>query len=66
MINPYSITQRNQNTSVSTSDFMVLFKPPENISNQLKTSCYDCHSNNTQYPWYNRIQPSCLVFRRTY
>jgi hypothetical protein len=23
----------------------------------LKTSCYDCHSNNTYYPWYNNIQP---------
>ena len=20
-------------------------------------SCYNCHSNNTQYPWYNKIQP---------
>jgi hypothetical protein len=23
----------------------------------LKTACYDCHSNNTRYPWYNNIQP---------
>ncbi|RZJ34788.1 MAG: cytochrome C [Flavobacterium sp.] len=23
----------------------------------LKTSCYDCHSNNTVYPWYANIQP---------
>ena len=23
----------------------------------LKTACYDCHSNNTVYPWYNTIQP---------
>jgi hypothetical protein len=23
----------------------------------LKTSCYDCHSNNTVYPWYSNIQP---------
>jgi hypothetical protein len=30
---------------------------PENIQNILKTSCYDCHSNNTNYPWYNKIQP---------
>ena len=20
-------------------------------------ACYDCHSNNTKYPWYNNIQP---------
>ncbi|MCS3869381.1 hypothetical protein J3D55_002297 [Chryseobacterium ginsenosidimutans] len=23
----------------------------------MKTSCYDCHSNNTFYPWYSNIQP---------
>jgi hypothetical protein len=23
----------------------------------LKTSCYDCHSNKTAYPWYSNIQP---------
>lgn len=23
----------------------------------LKTSCYDCHSNTTAYPWYNSIAP---------
>lgn len=30
---------------------------PANIIRILKTSCYDCHSNNTSYPWYNNIQP---------
>lgn len=23
----------------------------------LKTSCYDCHSNETAYPWYHHIAP---------
>lgn len=23
----------------------------------LKTSCFDCHSNNTVYPWYSKVQP---------
>lgn len=27
------------------------------IASILKTSCYDCHSNNTIYPWYNKIAP---------
>lgn len=22
-----------------------------------KTSCYDCHSDNTEYPWYASISP---------
>jgi len=24
----------------------------------LKRSCYDCHSNYTTYPWYDRIAPA--------
>ncbi|BAO56096.1 hypothetical protein NMS_2087 [Nonlabens marinus S1-08] len=24
----------------------------------MQVSCYDCHSNNTEYPWYSRIQPT--------
>ncbi|MEO7446466.1 MAG: heme-binding domain-containing protein [Ferruginibacter sp.] len=23
----------------------------------IKTSCYNCHSNKTDYPWYSNIQP---------
>lgn len=30
---------------------------PENISGILRTSCYDCHSNETVWPWYSKIAP---------
>jgi len=30
---------------------------PGSVEGILKTSCYDCHSNNTRYPWYANIQP---------
>ena len=30
---------------------------PNHVQGLLKTSCYDCHSNTTAYPWYNNIQP---------
>lgn len=30
---------------------------PADIDKIIRTSCYDCHSNNTQYPWYNNFQP---------
>lgn len=23
----------------------------------LKNSCYDCHSNQTDFPWYSRVKP---------
>lgn len=33
------------------------FQVPEQVQTILKQSCYDCHSNNTRYPWYANIQP---------
>jgi len=50
-------TSRNQSDTVPSTDFMRVNKVPENIQKKLEGSCYDCHSNNTQYPWYNKIQP---------
>ncbi|PHQ61794.1 MAG: hypothetical protein COC08_03560 [Maribacter sp.] len=47
----------NESSEVLTTDFMTTFNVPKNIDTQLKVSCYDCHSNNTHYPWYNKIQP---------
>jgi hypothetical protein len=29
----------------------------EEAGSILKTSCYDCHSNETRYPWYSNIAP---------
>ncbi len=48
-----------ENKSVQTSENAITqhYDVPENIQNSLKISCYDCHSNNTNYPWYNKIQP---------
>jgi hypothetical protein len=30
---------------------------PPGVDASFKKACYDCHSNNTNYPWYNNIQP---------
>ena len=30
---------------------------PGNVHVILKKACFDCHSNNTYYPWYSNIQP---------
>tara|TARA_R110002126_G_scaffold55819_4_gene149663 strand:+ start:2147 stop:2599 length:453 start_codon:yes stop_codon:yes gene_type:complete len=50
-------TERNQTDIVPVTDFMLVNNVPNNIKNKLQASCYDCHSNNTKYPWYNKIQP---------
>lgn len=38
-------------------------KVPENVQALLKTSCNDCHSNTTNYPWYSKIQPSAWFLK---
>lgn len=47
----------NQSNSIPRTDFMLVNDVPNGIKDKLQVSCYDCHSNNTKYPWYNKIQP---------
>ena len=30
----------------------------EPVLDQLKVSCFDCHSNQTHFPWYSKIAPA--------
>jgi heme-binding protein len=30
---------------------------PTNAKNALRTACYDCHSNETAWPWYSHVAP---------
>ncbi len=36
---------------------VVLHKAPDAVRDSLREACYDCHSNNTRYPWYAEVQP---------
>lgn len=36
-------------------------KAPQEIMTMLQTSCFDCHSNQTNYPWYSHIAPFSWV-----
>lgn len=47
----------NQGETVPPTDFMFVNNVPATVEKSLRVSCYDCHSNNTNYPWYNKIQP---------
>ncbi len=48
---------RNENGQVLPTDISKTIFIPGNVKSLLQTACYDCHSNNTNYPWYARIQP---------
>ncbi|MBP6508281.1 MAG: heme-binding domain-containing protein [Opitutaceae bacterium] len=39
------------------NDIMAMYPTPPAVKTILAESCYDCHSDNTRYPWYTRIQP---------
>jgi len=39
------------------NDFITSMNPPKEIADMLKVACYDCHSNETRYPWYTNIAP---------
>ena len=43
--------------TVATNDISKLYPVPQEVAAILQTSCYDCHSNNTRYPWYSNFQP---------
>ena len=49
---------KNSSNAVQQADMLTHFNVPDSVAGILKTACYDCHSNNTNYPWYANIQPA--------
>ncbi len=47
----------NKSSGVLVTDISKLMNIPDSVQVILKNACYDCHSNNTDYPWYVNIQP---------
>lgn len=46
-------------TSAENPDDLILTAGlSDSISSLLSVACYDCHSYETQYPWYGNIAPS--------
>ncbi len=43
--------------TIAANDISKLYPVPQEVGSILQTSCYDCHSNNTHYPWYSNFQP---------
>jgi hypothetical protein len=49
---------RSIDSQASSSDISGVFSMPDSVKVILQNACYDCHSNNTRYPWYVNIQPA--------
>ena len=50
--------EKNVQTTISSNDIVAHMAVPVNVQNILYKACYDCHSNNTTYPWYAEVQPA--------
>jgi len=48
----------------SGNDISLVLTVPSSVHQSLKDACYDCHSNNTNYTWYFKIQPVGLMMNR--
>ncbi|MCH2021260.1 MAG: heme-binding domain-containing protein [Saprospiraceae bacterium] len=47
----------------SSETFANQMNPPDEILAALKIACYDCHSNETKYPWYTYVAPVSFWIR---
>lgn len=47
----------NNGSPQAATDITHAVQVPDTVMGILKTSCYDCHSNYTRYPWYSKITP---------
>jgi len=48
---------KNSNQGDHLASFITETNPPEDVKVILAQSCYDCHSNDTEYPWYINVAP---------
>jgi hypothetical protein len=55
--------ERNISASPSPADISTVYSIRADVGSILKKACYDCHSNNTRYPWYANVQPCCMVVK---
>src|SRR5690554_1021885 len=56
--------QKNLSPSPAGKAFVDTFKVGEQVNAILAVSCYDCHSNSTNYPWYSEIQPMAWLMEK--
>jgi hypothetical protein len=42
---------------VESKTLFSITQPPEAVQSIVKSACFDCHSNETVYPWYSDIAP---------
>ncbi|WP_026753505.1 heme-binding domain-containing protein [Sediminibacter sp. Hel_I_10] len=49
--------ERNEGDLATLDAFVAETNPSNEVKTILETTCFDCHSNVTRYPWYDKITP---------
>lgn len=49
--------EKNQAEGDYVAAFVAETQPSPEVQGILKSACYDCHSANTNYPWYSNVAP---------
>ncbi len=50
--------KKNHSATPAAGDITLNHPTSPEVKQLLTVACYDCHSNNTRYPWYAEIQPA--------
>lgn len=50
-------TKNRSSQVITETDISTVYAIPQNLHQMFVKKCYDCHSNNTNYPWYVNVQP---------
>jgi len=48
---------RNLSDTLGENDISKTYAISDEVHVIFRNKCYDCHSNNTSYPWYTYVQP---------
>lgn len=60
----YQPARNKDNGALLPSHITKLYHVPDSVQVIFAATCYDCHSNNTRYPWYSYIQPARFMMER--
>ncbi len=52
---------KNVQKEVTPDDFLIAQKAPSYVKDLFKNSCYNCHSDYTEYYWYDNIVPAAWI-----
>ncbi len=47
--------------SPAEADFLAVHNVDGEVGGLIKRACYDCHSNNTRWPWYTSVAPFSYI-----